>query len=65
MDRIIGILKRLAKLILWGFVLVFGGGSIIMGFNDESNRITLLSIGLGIFIVGFVASKIIDWVLGE
>ena len=49
----IGILKRLAKLILWGFVLVFGGGSVIMGFNDESNRITLLSIGLGIFIAGF------------
>ena len=65
MDRIIGFLKRLAKLILWGFVLVFGGGSIIMGFNDESNRLALLSIGLGIFIVGFVASKIIDWVLGE
>ena len=65
MDRIIGILKRLAKFILWGFVLVFGGGSVIMGFNDESNRITLLSIGLGIFIAGFVASKIIDWVLGE
>ena len=65
MDRIIGILKRLAKLILWGFVLVFGGGSVIMGFNDESNRITLISIGLGIFIAGFVASKIIDWVLGE
>ena len=65
MDRIIGILKRLAKLILWGFVLVFGGGSVIMGFNDESNRITLLSIGLGIFFAGFVASKIIDWVLGE
>ena len=65
MDRIIGILKRLAKLILWGFVLVFGGGVMIMGFNDESSRITLLSIGLGIFIAGFIASKIIDWVLGE
>lgn len=65
MDRLIEIIRRFAKVALWATVIILGGSCIIAGINDQNSKFLMISIGLGIFVIGFFVAKLIDWILGQ
>ena len=60
MERLIEIVRKLGMSIIW----ILGGGAsllcIISGALNDSNEFII--VGLGLFILTFVISKLINWI---
>ena len=54
--------RRIAIVAIWALTLFFGGLAIILGFQGGFGFIFL---GLGIFVLGWIASIICNWIFGN
>jgi len=62
MDRLMETVRRIAIVAIWALTLFFGGLLIILGFQGE---FVFIFIGLGIFVLGWIASIICNWIFGN
>ena len=54
--------RRIAIVAIWALTLFFGGLVIILGFQGE---FVFIFLGLGIFVLGWIASIICNWIFGN
>ena len=54
--------RRIAIVAIWALTLFFGGLLIILGFQGE---FVFIFLGLGIFVLGWIASIICNWIFGN
>ena len=54
--------RRIAIVAIWALTLFFGGLVIILGFQGE---FVFIFLGLGIFVFGWIASIICNWIFGN
>ena len=62
MEELLGVLRRLLLAIVWLGGIFISIISIIVGFNDD---FLFVWIGLGMLIVTWIASTIINWIFGK
>ena len=54
--------RRIAIVAIWALTLFSGGLVIILGFQGE---FVFIFLGLGIFVLGWIASIICNWIFGN